>query len=119
MSLSNGALNGTFADSAHVHAMPAKSAATPLVAKTLPLTDEMLLRFQERAPGYDQQNQFFAEDFGTPAYYDAARAALQRFESADPIEAYADILDNASLLGAYGRNLGGVGRGIPRALATA
>ena len=31
--------------------------------KPLPLTDEMLLRFQERAPGYDQQNRFFTEDF--------------------------------------------------------
>ena len=36
--------------------------------------------------------QFFAEDFGTPAFYEASYAALQRFESADPIEAYAELL---------------------------
>jgi alkylation response protein AidB-like acyl-CoA dehydrogenase len=41
----------------------ARNAGTPLVSRTPPLTDEMLLRFQERAPGYDQQNRFFAEDF--------------------------------------------------------
>ena len=28
-----------------------------------PLTDEMLLRFQERAPRYDAENRFFSEDF--------------------------------------------------------
>jgi len=43
--------------------------------------------------------QFFGEDFGTPAYYDAARTALQRFESADPIEAYADLLAFAAGFG--------------------
>lgn len=40
--------------------------------------------------------QFFGEDFGTPAYYEASYAALQRFESADPIEAYAELLAFAS-----------------------
>ncbi len=40
----------------------------------------------------DQLEQFFAEDFGTPAFFDLARAALQRFEQADPAEAYADLL---------------------------
>ena len=39
-----------------------------------------------------QLEQFFAEDFGTPAYFDVARQALQRFEQADPVEAYADLL---------------------------
>jgi SAM-dependent methyltransferase len=43
--------------------------------------------------------QFFREDFGTPAYYAAARAALQRFEAADPIEAYADLLAFAAGFG--------------------
>jgi SAM-dependent methyltransferase len=36
--------------------------------------------------------QFFSEDFGTPAYFDFARAALQRFEAADPVEEYATAL---------------------------
>ena len=40
-----------------------RNAGAPLVPKALPLTEEMLLRFQERAPGYDQQNRFFTEDF--------------------------------------------------------
>jgi SAM-dependent methyltransferase len=40
----------------------------------------------------EQLEQFFSEDFGTPAYFDLAREALQRFEQADPIEAYADLL---------------------------
>ncbi|MBL0092990.1 MAG: hypothetical protein IPP50_11860 [Piscinibacter sp.] len=40
----------------------------------------------------DQLEQFFAEDFGTADFYEVARAALQRFEAADPIEAYADLL---------------------------
>ena len=30
---------------------------------TSPLSDEMLARFDERAPGYDRDNQFFDEDF--------------------------------------------------------
>jgi SAM-dependent methyltransferase len=40
----------------------------------------------------DQLEQFFAQDFGTADYYDVARTALQRFEAADPIEAYANLL---------------------------
>ena len=46
-----------------------------------------------------QLEQFFSEDFGTPAYFDVARAALQRFEQADPIEAYADLLAFAAGFG--------------------
>jgi SAM-dependent methyltransferase len=47
----------------------------------------------------EQLEQFFAEDFGTPAYFDLARQALQRFEQADPIEAYADLLAFAAGFG--------------------
>ena len=36
--------------------------------------------------------QFFSEDFGTPAYYEAMYGALERFRAHDPIEAYADVL---------------------------
>ncbi|MDL2336338.1 MAG: hypothetical protein QFE16_00705 [Pseudomonadota bacterium] len=43
--------------------------------------------------------QFFGEDFGTPACFDAMRAGLDRFRSADPIEAYADLLAFASGFG--------------------
>jgi hypothetical protein len=35
---------------------------------------------------------FFASRFGTPAFFDDARARLAAFRSADPIEAYADML---------------------------
>ena len=41
----------------------------------------------------EQLEQFFAEDFGTPACYALMGEALARFEKvADPIEAYADLL---------------------------
>jgi SAM-dependent methyltransferase len=40
----------------------------------------------------DQLEPFFREEFGTPAFYEFARAALQHFERADPVEAYADAL---------------------------
>ena len=36
--------------------------STPTAAREL-LTDEMLARFDERAPGYDRENRFFDEDF--------------------------------------------------------
>jgi alkylation response protein AidB-like acyl-CoA dehydrogenase len=39
-----------------------KTGPAPVRARA-PLTEEMLLRFQERAPTYDQENQFFSEDF--------------------------------------------------------
>ena len=40
----------------------------------------------------DELEQFFTQDFATPAYFDAARAGLERFRTQDPIEAYADVL---------------------------
>lgn len=46
-----------------------------------------------------QLEQFFAEDFATPAFYEVARAAVRRFEKADPIEAYADLLAFAAGFG--------------------
>lgn len=39
-----------------------------------------------------QLEQFFSEDFATPAFFDVARDALARFEQFDPIESYADLL---------------------------
>ena len=41
---------------------PRTAAASPAPARA-PLTEEMLLRFQERASVYDQENRFFTEDF--------------------------------------------------------
>src|SRR5678815_5090119 len=42
--------------------------------------------------GEGQLEQFFAEDFGTPAWYELARASLARFEESDPIGAFADLV---------------------------
>ena len=39
-----------------------------------------------------QLEQFFAEDFGTPAFFELGRAVLARFAEFDPVEAYADLL---------------------------
>ena len=39
------------------HENPRKSTAQ------VPLSDEMLERFQQRAPAYDRENRFFFEDF--------------------------------------------------------
>ncbi len=43
---------------------------------------------------------FFSKDFGTPAYFEAARRQLQSFEAADAIEPYATALAFAA---GYGR----------------
>ncbi len=42
--------------------------------------------------GDEELVQFFGEDFGTPACFDAMRAGLDRFRETDPIEPYADLL---------------------------
>jgi hypothetical protein len=36
--------------------------------------------------------QFFSQDFKTPAYFEAMRGALNRFRDTDAVEAYADLL---------------------------
>ena len=48
----------------------------------------------------DELERFFAKDFGTPTYFEAARRQLQNFEAADPIEAYTTALAFAA---GYGR----------------
>ena len=69
------------------------SLGTPVIAERTPQThphaafEDCVLWLEG-----EQLEQFFAEDFGTPAYYSLAREALLRFEQADPIEAYADLL---------------------------
>lgn len=40
----------------------------------------------------DRLEDFFANEFATPAYYEAAEAALNHFQTVDPVEAYADAL---------------------------
>jgi alkylation response protein AidB-like acyl-CoA dehydrogenase len=52
--------------STQIEAPPAQGtqpAAATRPARRPPLTDEMLHRFQERAPRYDAENRFFTEDF--------------------------------------------------------
>ena len=69
------------------------SLGTPVVAERTPRTqphaafEDCVLWLEG-----EQLEQFFSEDFRTPAYYGLAREALLRFEQADPIEAYADLL---------------------------
>jgi SAM-dependent methyltransferase len=40
----------------------------------------------------DEVEDFFVNGFGTPAYFDAVRTGMSRFEQADPIADYADLL---------------------------
>lgn len=40
----------------------------------------------------DSIEDFFAKQFDTPAFHEQAEVALSRFQSVDPIEAYADVL---------------------------
>lgn len=69
------------------------SLGTPVISERTPQTnphaafEDSVLWLQG-----EELEQFFGEDFGTPAYYEASYAALQRFEAADPVEAYADLL---------------------------
>lgn len=42
---------------------------------------------------------FFADHFGTPAFFDDAREQVARFKDADPMEAYADLLAFAAGFG--------------------
>ena len=44
----------------------------------------------------DELEQFFSQDCGTQIFYDTMREAVERFRSADPIEAYAELLSFAS-----------------------
>ncbi len=48
----------------------------------------------------EERAQFFRDDFGTAACFDAMRAGLDRFRDGDPIEDYADLLAFASGFGA-------------------
>ena len=52
--------------------------------------------------GPAELEQFFRDDFATPAYFELARGALARFAETDPAEAYADLLAFAGgFLGAH------------------
>lgn len=70
------------------------SLGTPVISERTPGTrphaafEDAVLWLQDD----EELVQFFTQDFGTPAYYEAAYAALKRFEAADPVEAYAELL---------------------------
>jgi SAM-dependent methyltransferase len=57
--------------------------------------------FEESVFWLDDQDldDFFANRFKTPAFYDSARRRLERFCDVDPIEAYADLLAFAAGFG--------------------
>ncbi|WP_164964244.1 hypothetical protein [Rubrivivax sp. JA1026] len=90
-------LNCHFYDSARfeqVRVAHCLSLGTPVISERTPDTrpDEA---FEDCVIWLQDENelvQFFSEDFATPAYYDVTRAALQRFEAADPLGAYAAAL---------------------------
>jgi SAM-dependent methyltransferase len=71
----------------------ALSLGTPVISERTDATrpheafEDCVLWVQDAA----EAEQLFGEDFGTPAYYEAVRGALERFRAADPIEAYADL----------------------------
>jgi SAM-dependent methyltransferase len=46
--------------------------------------------------GDDDLEPFFTQDFGTPAYFDAVRSGLERFQTTDPLGEYADLIGFAT-----------------------
>ena len=68
-------------------------ATTTAAKKTAPsdpktmLTDEMLARFDERAPQYDRDNRFFREDFEELRDAGYLKIAAARPSSAAPVSA--------------------------------
>lgn len=69
------------------------SLGTPVISERVPGT-EVHPAFEDSVVWLEggQLEQFFSEDFGTPAFFDFARLALARFEQADPAVAYAEML---------------------------
>lgn len=69
------------------------SLGTPVISERTPRTQPHAA-FEDSVFWLEgaQLEQFFAEDFATPLFFDVARAALARFAESDPIEAYADLL---------------------------
>jgi len=89
-------LNVHFYDSSRfeqVRAAHCLSLGTPVISERSTRTDphvafeDCVLWLQDDA----ELEQFFTQDFATPAYYDVVGAAVQRFREADPIEAYAEL----------------------------
>lgn len=68
------------------------SLGTPVVSERTPMTipheafEDSVLWLQG-----DELEQFFSEDFATPAYFEVMYAALERFRAHDPIVDYADV----------------------------
>jgi hypothetical protein len=67
------------------------SLGTPVICER---TDGAPLAFDDSVFWFDDANleTFFAQHFRTPQFYQQARAALQAFRSADPVEHYADLM---------------------------
>ncbi|TXC65323.1 hypothetical protein FSC37_01990 [Piscinibacter aquaticus] len=69
------------------------SLGTPVISERTPKTlpheafEDSVLWLQG-----EELEQFFTEDFATPAYYEAMVGALERFRAQDPIAEYADML---------------------------
>ncbi len=69
------------------------SLATPVVSERTPRTAPHPA-FEANVFWFDETTleSFFAERFATPAFFETARDAIERFAAADPIESYADVL---------------------------
>ena len=74
---------------------------TPVISERTPQTRPHEA-FEDNVFWFDAASldDFFKHRFATPAFYAEARAAIERFEQFDPIDAYADILAFAA---GYGR----------------
>ncbi len=69
------------------------SLGTPVVSERTPQTHPHAA-FEDSVFWVDEQqvDTFFAQQFAKPLFYSEAREQLTRFQEADPIEAYADLL---------------------------
>jgi SAM-dependent methyltransferase len=69
------------------------SLGTPVLSERRPQTRPHEA-FEDCVSWFDETSldEVFGRQFGTPAFFEQARAQLQRFEASDPIEAYADIM---------------------------
>jgi SAM-dependent methyltransferase len=93
---SKAVLNCHFYDSSRfeqARAFHCLSLGTPVVSERRPATQPPAA-FEDAVTwlGAGQVTPFFAQQFGRPAWFERARAQLQRFAGTDPIEAYADLL---------------------------
>ncbi|MCV2369023.1 hypothetical protein [Roseateles oligotrophus] len=72
------------------------SLGTPVISERAPHTD-LPVPFDDTVFWLkdEELEAFFRQEFKSPAFFERARQALQRFEEADPVKAYANLLLSA------------------------